>query len=343
MKRILLIFASCIALQAQAQQLSPSTSDMAGLSRAIGQDFRERDSYTAKQLKRQLKGAEDKIPKAATDLATFMELATAAFEMFGNPKNLADYLRENGMADTLASRISEYAFYLHSLRLPADAKQASGFGYGVKMYMDTARTGYYIVTIMQPRIELRKYAAGSEQPLHVISGRLTGNAVVPDVRDTTLRLFFLDGVLGEYNGSNVAQEYFECSPQGAFSLSNTVSAFDGIIPEDIPTAVAQLQHIKNEEPPYFPGGDAALNEYLRKNTRYPEAARRKDVTANMTVSFVIGPNGKVRDAKVMGEPRGYGLDEEALRVINAMPDWLPGRQNGQNVAVQFRMPLRFGI
>ncbi|WP_126246278.1 energy transducer TonB [Chitinophaga rhizosphaerae] len=343
MKRIIFILSGFVALQTQAQQLSPSPADMAALSQAIGLDFRNRDSYTAKQLKRQLRGAEEKIPKAAADLATFMELSTAAFDMFGNPKNLADYLRENGMADTLSSRISEYAFYLHSLRRPADAKLASGFGYGVKMYMDTARTGYYIVTIAKPGIELRKYRSGSEQPVNIISGRLTGNTVVPHERDTTLRLFFLDGVLGEYNGSNVAQEYFECSPQGVFTRSNTVSAFDGIIPEDIPTAVAQLQDIKNEEPPYFPGGDAALNEYFSKNTRYPEAARKKDVTANMTVSFVIDPGGKVRDAKVMGEPRGYGLDEEALRVINAMPDWLPGRQGGKNVAVQFRMPVRFGL
>jgi len=316
---------------------------MAALSRAVAQDFRNKDSHTAKQLKRILKNDVAAVEASATNYAAFLSVAGNTFELFGNPKSYGDYLRENGMSDSVASRLAEFGFYMHSQLVPGDPKYAAGFGYGVKMYMDTARTGYYVVTIAQPGIELRKYQVGSEQPVNIISGRLTGNTVVPNERDTTLRLFFLDGVLGEYNGGNVAQEYFECSPQGVFTRSNTVSAFDGIIPDDIPTAVAQLQNIKNEEPPYFPGGDAALDEYFRKNTRYPEAARRKDVTANMTVSFVVDPSGKVRDAKVMGEPRGYGLDEEALRVISAMPDWLPGRQNGQNVAVQFRMPVRFGL
>ncbi|MGE7776448.1 energy transducer TonB [Chitinophaga sp. NPDC101104] len=342
MKRILLIFASCIALQTQAQQLSPSTSDMAALSQAIAQDFRDRDSYTAKQLKRQLKSAEDKIPKAAADLATFMELATAAFEMFGNPKNLADYLRENGMADTLATRVAEYAFYLHSLRLPADPMLASGYRYGVKLFMDTARSRYYIVTITNPKIALRKYAVGDNgAPETIVTGRLYGNAIVPEERDTTLRLFFLNGVLGEYNGSEVAHEYFEASPHGAFVRNISVSAFEGIIPADIPTAAAQLAPNPPDHPPIFPGGDAALEEYLSKNIRFPERARKKNISATITVSFMVDTTGKIAEAKTMGAPKGYGLEEEALRVVSAMPDWLPGRQKGKAVNVRFSLPLHF--
>ena len=97
-----------------------------------------------------------------------------------------------------------------------------------------------------------------------------------------------------------------------------------------------------EEMPMFPGGEAALVKYLSDNIRYPARARENGISGNVFVTFVIGKDGKVADAKVL-RGIGGGCDEEALRVVNAMPPWRAGKQRGQPVLVQFNLPIRFTL
>jgi TonB family protein len=92
--------------------------------------------------------------------------------------------------------------------------------------------------------------------------------------------------------------------------------------------------------PQFPGGDDALYKYLRRNLNYPEEARRNHVEGKVKVTFVVDREGKIRDAKIL-EGIGYGCNEEALRLINEMPDWKPGTQNGKPVQVQYYLPILF--
>lgn len=98
-----------------------------------------------------------------------------------------------------------------------------------------------------------------------------------------------------------------------------------------------------EEMPQFPGGgEAALMKYLRDNIKYPPIARENGITGTVYVTFIVDKEGKVSDAKVL-RGIGAGCDEEALRVINKMPSWKPGRQNGRGVMVQYNLPVRFTL
>lgn len=94
--------------------------------------------------------------------------------------------------------------------------------------------------------------------------------------------------------------------------------------------------------PYFEGGEAGLMNFIGKKIRYPREAVQAQVEGIVVVSFVIDRNGKVTDSTIL-KSLGYGTDEEALRVINSLPDWRPGKQNGKPVAVRYTLPIRFSM
>lgn len=96
-----------------------------------------------------------------------------------------------------------------------------------------------------------------------------------------------------------------------------------------------------EEMPSFPGGDEGLIKYLNSNIKYPPMAKDAGIQGVVYVTFVIGPDGKVKDAKILRGVRG--LDDEALRVVKAMPSWKPGKQRGKSVSVQYNLPIRFTL
>jgi len=92
--------------------------------------------------------------------------------------------------------------------------------------------------------------------------------------------------------------------------------------------------------PSFPGGDKERTRFLQQNIIYPPAARQKKIQGIVYVSFIVEKNGEITRAKIL-KGIGYGCDEEALRVINSMPLWNPGKQNGTPVRVQVVIPLHF--
>ncbi len=96
-----------------------------------------------------------------------------------------------------------------------------------------------------------------------------------------------------------------------------------------------------DEMPVFPGGEENLFKSFSK-INYPRDARENGITGSVYVSFVIDSKGKVINTKVK-KGIGGGCDEEALRIVNLMPDWIPGKQNGVNVNVQYILPIRFDI
>jgi periplasmic protein TonB len=97
-----------------------------------------------------------------------------------------------------------------------------------------------------------------------------------------------------------------------------------------------------EDPPTFPGGDEARIRFLSENIRYPQMARESGIQGTVFVTFVVETDGSVTDVRVL-RGIGGGCDEEAIRVIRAMPKWNPGRQRGRPVRVQFNMPIRFTL
>lgn len=97
-----------------------------------------------------------------------------------------------------------------------------------------------------------------------------------------------------------------------------------------------------EDEPEFPGGVEALYKYLAENIKYPEQAKSEGVQGRVFVSFVIEADGSVSNAKVL-RGIGGGCDEEALRVVEAMPKWKPGMQQGVPVRVQYNIPITFKL
>lgn len=97
-----------------------------------------------------------------------------------------------------------------------------------------------------------------------------------------------------------------------------------------------------EEMPTFPGGEQALLEYMAKNTKYPPLARENGLQGIVVVTFVVDERGRIKDAQVL-RGIGGGCDEEAMRVVQSMPHWKPGKQRGMAVRVQYNLPFRFTL
>ena len=97
-----------------------------------------------------------------------------------------------------------------------------------------------------------------------------------------------------------------------------------------------------ESMPSFPGGDKARIRFLNENIAYPTMARESGIQGRVYVTFVVERNGIVTDVKIL-RGIGGGCDEEAIRVVKAMPRWIPGKQRGKPVRVQFTLPIKFTL
>jgi TonB family protein len=97
-----------------------------------------------------------------------------------------------------------------------------------------------------------------------------------------------------------------------------------------------------EVSPEFAGGMEAMSQYLAENIQYPEQAKADGVEGRVMVGFVVEKDGSITDAEVL-RGIGGGCDEEALRVVNAMPNWTPGKQNGEAVRTRFNLPVVFKL
>lgn len=97
-----------------------------------------------------------------------------------------------------------------------------------------------------------------------------------------------------------------------------------------------------EDMPEFPGGEMALRKYIANNIKYPEAAQDNGIQGKVYVTFVVSKDGSVANAKIA---RGVdpALDKEALRVVNSLPKWTPGKQREENVNVSYTVPINFAL
>ena len=121
----------------------------------------------------------------------------------------------------------------------------------------------------------------------------------------------------------------------------------GVI-DNVPSGVAEKEEPDPrvfdvvEQMPKFPGGDNGLMTFLKNTIKYPEAAEKAGKQGRVVVTFVVNTDGSISDAKV-ARSVSEELDAEALRVINAMPKWTPGKQNGKDVRVKFTLPVTFKL
>jgi len=95
-----------------------------------------------------------------------------------------------------------------------------------------------------------------------------------------------------------------------------------------------------QKPAGYPGGVSKLMKFLRKNLTYPAAARQANVEGKVFLSFIVEKDGAISTIQVM-KGLGFGCDEEAVRVVEAMPKWTPGKQDGRAVRSRFTIPIAF--
>ena len=96
----------------------------------------------------------------------------------------------------------------------------------------------------------------------------------------------------------------------------------------------------DDELPSFPGGDAKLREWIKKNMKYPSYAKNNGIEGQVLVVFIVEKDGSISNAEVSWgvDP---SLDQEALRIVNKMPKWKAGKQDGNTVRVKFHLPIKF--
>jgi protein TonB len=97
-----------------------------------------------------------------------------------------------------------------------------------------------------------------------------------------------------------------------------------------------------DQQPEFEGGYEAMMAFIKQNMKYPPNARRMQIEGTVHVSFIVSKTGAISEVKVL---RGImtECDKEAIRVVQMMPPWKPGKQNGRNVNVRFILPLKFRL
>ena len=97
-----------------------------------------------------------------------------------------------------------------------------------------------------------------------------------------------------------------------------------------------------EQMPEFPGGQEAMMQFLRQEVKYPKEAEEKGLQGRVVVRYIIEKDGSISEVEIAKSVNEY-LDAEAIRVVNAMPKWIPGKQKGENVRVKFTLPITFRL
>lgn len=95
--------------------------------------------------------------------------------------------------------------------------------------------------------------------------------------------------------------------------------------------------------PEFPGGEGALFAYLSRTVKYPIIAQENGIQGRVIVRFVVAKDGKIEDVQIARSGGDPSLDKEAMRVIKSMPKWIPGKQRGKPVRVQYHVPVNFRL
>jgi TonB family protein len=97
-----------------------------------------------------------------------------------------------------------------------------------------------------------------------------------------------------------------------------------------------------EKMPQFPGGSENLRKFVANNIKYPILAAEQGYEGLVYVKFNVNKDGRVSDARII-KGANVELNNEAIRVINSMPYWIPGEQQGKKVKVSYTIPIRFAL
>ena len=111
--------------------------------------------------------------------------------------------------------------------------------------------------------------------------------------------------------------------------------------QSVPKDVNIFSHV--EVMPQFPGGERALMKWLSENINYPKEAQDKGIQGRVSLRFVVTPDGSIKDVKIVKSLDSAACDNEAVRAVKTMPNWIPGKQNGKPVYVYYSLPVVFRL
>lgn len=130
--------------------------------------------------------------------------------------------------------------------------------------------------------------------------------------------------------------------QGSDEAEHVLKVNEKVV-DEVPPAVEETKIFEVvEQMPSFPGGDAALMQFLSKNIKYPVVAEENGIQGRVIATFVVERDGSITDVKVV-KSVDPSLDKEAIRVLKSMPKWIPGKQNGSAVRVKYTVPVTFRL
>lgn len=131
-----------------------------------------------------------------------------------------------------------------------------------------------------------------------------------------------------------------CLVLSAFATPTTVETPDNVVSsaKDVKDVTFDVCEVM----PEYKGGMTALMKYLTQSLKYPESAQKEKIEGHVIVTFVVDKDGSICEAKVV-KSVSPDIDAEAVRVVNSMPKWRPGRQNGEVVRVRYTLPITFRL
>ena len=122
-----------------------------------------------------------------------------------------------------------------------------------------------------------------------------------------------------------------------FSLISTLRAQEN---QDSLSEYDCVYYIEDE--PKFPGGDSARRDFIRNNLIYPDTATYYHVEGTVYATFIVERDGGLSSFRIL-RGIGAGCDEESLRVLKLMPNWIPAKRRGKPIRVQMNMPIKFKL
>lgn len=125
---------------------------------------------------------------------------------------------------------------------------------------------------------------------------------------------------------------------GKVSMAKNAGETDEKIAKD-----NQGVYTRTEVAPAFAGGETALENYITTAIVYPQEAIDNNAEGVVNVKFAVDEKGNVSNVSTVGQKIGYGLEEEAVKVVSDMPKWAPGKVKGKNVKTWRTLPIKYRL
>lgn len=188
---------------------------------------------------------------------------------------------------------------------------------------------------INPNLIFPESAFPSGPPLYIIDGKISDIQEAHNVPQNTIKSY-------EIMKGSATKIYGDKGKNGVILINTNKGAasLQGDTKKSEITSKENDIFLVVEEMPEFPGGDAALRNFLASNVKYPAEAQQKGVQGKVYISFIVTKTGTIANAKIV---RGVtpSLDQEAIRVVNLLPTWKPGKQKGEAVNVSYTVPINF--